>query len=93
MWAVTFRLGRHFRLPRHRDPAPVRVYHIVQVKSSLLHFSGTDELPKESTLPIGLLNTINGDNLGVDAALTTLDFSGFFPMMRLRCLFGTPALA
>ena len=49
LWAVTFRLGRHFRLPRHRDPAPVRVYHIVQVESSLLHFSGTDELPKEST--------------------------------------------
>ena len=47
--AATFRPGRHFRLSRHRDPAPVRVYHIVQVESSLLHFSGTDELPKEST--------------------------------------------
>ena len=49
MSAATFRAGRHFRLSRHRDPAPVRVYHIVQVESSLLHFSGTDELPKEST--------------------------------------------
>ena len=49
MSAATFRPGRHFRLLRHRDPAPVRVYHIVQVELSLLRFSGTDELPKEGT--------------------------------------------
>ena len=47
--AATFRPGRHFRLSRHRDPAPVGVYQIVQVESSLLHYRGTDELPKEGT--------------------------------------------
>ena len=47
---AAFQLGRHFRLSHHRDPAPVGVYHTVQVESSLLHFRGTDELPKEGYL-------------------------------------------
>ena len=47
--AAAFRPGRHFRLSRHRDPAPVGVCHIVPVESSLLHCSGIDELPKEAS--------------------------------------------
>jgi hypothetical protein len=35
--AVAFRRGRHFRLLRHRDPAPVGVSYTVPVESSPLH--------------------------------------------------------
>ncbi len=44
---MAFRPGRHFRLLRHREPAPVGVSHTVQVESSLLHCSGIDELSNE----------------------------------------------
>ena len=47
--AAAFRLGRHFRLSRRRDPARVGVSHTVQVESSLLHCSGIDELSNEGT--------------------------------------------
>ncbi len=47
--AAAFRPERHFRLSRHRDPAHAGVCCTVQVESSLLHCSGTDELPKEGT--------------------------------------------
>jgi hypothetical protein len=45
--AAMFQPGRHFRLPHHRDPALIGVRYTVPVESSLLHFSGIDELPKE----------------------------------------------
>ena len=38
--AAAFRPGRHFRVSRHRDPAPVGVRHTVPVESYLLHCSG-----------------------------------------------------
>ena len=38
-----------FRLPHHRDPALIGVRYTVPVESSLLHFSGIDELSKEGT--------------------------------------------
>src|ERR1700730_15747625 len=47
--AAAFRPGRHVRLSRHRDPAPVGVCHIVPVESSLLRCSRIDELSKEGT--------------------------------------------
>src|SRR2546423_14914953 len=47
--AAASRPGRLFRPSRHRDPAPVGVCHTVPVESSLLHCSGTDEVPKEGT--------------------------------------------
>jgi hypothetical protein len=45
--AATFRPGRHFRLSRHRDPAPVRVYHIV-----LLPTGSCEQRRKHSNDPL-----------------------------------------
>jgi hypothetical protein len=68
--AVAFQPCQHLRLSRHRDPEPVGVGYTVQVESSLLHFRGIDELPKEGPFCLRPALVNNG---------------GSFPKIRLFC--------